>query len=132
MRRAVLILVLSAACASGMSHRNAFRIDVLEQRGQRITMTGPHLYTVRLTNVSSESIEVESITLAPAGPSEVTFDDAMQTIGDTLSAGESREFEMFVTIDARGRASSQFTPNVDSVNVSIACRSDSGNFVDSE
>jgi hypothetical protein len=39
---------------------------------------------------------------------------------------------MFVTVVAQGRGSAQFTSNIDAVSVTIACKSESGNFVDSE
>ena len=132
MRRAVLILILASACASGDSKQHGLRVDVFEQRGQRITMTGQHAYIVRVSNISAEPIELESIHLAPAGVTDYTFEDAMETIGDVVSPGESREYPMFVTIVAQGRSSTQFTSNIDSVSVTISCRSDSGNFVDSE
>ena len=74
---------------------------------------------------------MDSITLAPAGPAEVTFDDAMQTIGESIAPGEVRDFEMFVTIDVRGRPATQFMPSIDSVDVTVACRSEGGDFVDS-
>src|SRR2546430_17403090 len=103
MRRGGIILILLSACASGTPSRHALRVDVVEQRGQRIVMVGPHAYTVRVSNISAEPIEVESIQLAPAGLSDFTFDDAMQTIGDVISPGETREFEMFVMIVPQGR-----------------------------
>jgi hypothetical protein len=85
-----------------------------------------------VSNISAGPIEVESIHLAPAGMSDYTFEDAMQTVGDVVSPGEIREYQMFVTIVPQGRGSGQFTSNLDSVNVTIACRSETGNFVDSE
>jgi hypothetical protein len=132
MRRGVLILVVAAACASGTPHRQALRVEVSEQRGQRITMTGPHIYTLSLNNGSAEPIEVESIHLAPSGPGDFTFEDAIQAVGDVMSPGETREYQMFVTIVPQARGSSQFTSSIDSVSVTIACRSETGNFVDSE
>jgi hypothetical protein len=132
MRRAVLILILAAACASGDTQKNALRIDVIEERGERITATGQHAYTVRVVNMSPGPVEVESIHLAPAGITDFTFEDAMQTVGDVLSPGETREYPMWVTIVAQGRPTSQFTSNLNSMSVMLACRSESGNFVDSE
>jgi len=132
MRRAVLILAVASACASGDSRPNALSISVIEQGAQRITMTGSHSYTVRVSNMSPAPIEIESIHLAPAGVSDYTFEDAIQTIGDVISPGETREFQMFVTIAPQARSSSQFTSNLDSVSVAISCRSESGSFVDSE
>jgi hypothetical protein len=132
MRRAVLILILAAACASGDTKKNAVRVDVIEERGQRVTATGMHAYTVRVTNMSPGPVEVESIHLAPAGMSDYTFEDAMQTVGDVLSPGETREYLMWVTIVAQGRSTSQFTSNLNSLSVTIACRSETGDFVDSE
>jgi hypothetical protein len=132
MRRAVLILILATACASGDAKKNALRVDIIEERGQRVTATGMHAYTVRVTNMSPGAVEVESIHLAPAGMSEYTFEDAMQTVGDVLSPGETREYLMWVTIVAQGRSTSQFTMNLNSLSVTVACRSETGNFVDSE
>src|ERR1700682_4391040 len=132
MRRAVLILILATACASGDTQKNALRIGVVEERGERITATGMHAYTVRVTNLSPGPVEVESIHLAPAGITDFTFEDAMQTVGDVLSPGETREYPMWVTIVAQGRPTSQFTSNLNSMSVMLACRSESGNFVDSE
>jgi hypothetical protein len=100
--------------------------------GERITATGMHAYTVRVTNMSPGQVEVESIHLAPAGITDFTLEDAMQTVGDVLSPGETREYQMWVTIVAQGRPTSQFTSNLNSMSVMLACRSESGNFVDSE
>ena len=132
MRRAVLILILAAACASGDPHRNALRIDVSEQRGQRITATGPHFYMVTLNNASQELIAVESIQLAPSGASDFTFEDEMQTVGEDIAPGETRQYQMFVTILPLGRGSAQFTSNIDTVHVTVSCKSNSGVFIDSE
>ena len=132
MRSAVLILILAAGCASGDSQKNGVRVDVIEERGERITTPGQHAFTVRVTNMSPGQVEVESIHLAPAGITDFTFEDAMQTVGDVLSAGEARGYPMWVTIVAQGRPTSQFTSNLNSVSVTVACRSESGNFVDSE
>jgi hypothetical protein len=132
MRRAVLILVLAAACASGDTKKNAVRVDVIEQRGERFTMIGQHSYMVRVTNMSPGPVELETIHLAPAGASDFTFEDAMQTVGDVISPGETREYPMWVTVVAQGRPTSQFISNLNSMNVTVACKSESGNFVDSE
>ena len=132
MRRAVLILMIASACASGTPSQNRLRIDVIEQRSQRMAAVGPHAYTVRITNMSAGPIEVESIELAPAGLTDLTFEDAMQNVGEVVSPGETRDFQMFVSIESRGRSSAQFVSSVDSVSVTIPCRSDSGDFVASE
>ena len=132
MRKTVLILMLATACASGDTQKNALRIDVIEERGERITTTGQHAYTVRVINMSPGPVEVDSIHLAPAGLSDYTFEDAMQAVGDVISPGETREYPMWVTIVGQGRTTSQFTMNLNSVSVTIACRSESGDFVDSE
>jgi hypothetical protein len=132
MRRAALILVLTAACASGDPKQNTLSISVFEQGAQRITAAGPHSFTVSVMNVSPAPIEIESIQLAPAGASDYTFEDAIQTVGDVISPGETREFPMFVTIASQGRSLSQFTSNLNSVNVTLSCRSETGSFVDSQ
>src|ERR1700730_13623029 len=98
MRKTVLILMLATACASGDTQKNALRIDVIEERGERITTTGQHAYTVRVINMSPGPVEVDSIHLAPAGLSDYTFEDAMQAVGDVISPGETREYPMWVTI----------------------------------
>ena len=95
-------------------------------------MPGQHAWMVRVSNISPGPIELESIHLAPAGASDYTFEDAMQTLGDLVSPGETREYPMFVTIVAQARSSSQFTSNLSSVSVTISCRSETGSFVDSE
>jgi hypothetical protein len=133
MRRGVLILILAVACASSDTKKNSLRIDVVEQRGQRFTMTGQHAYMVRVTNTSPGPVELESIHLKPAGVTDFTFEDEMLTVGDILSYGETREYPMFVTIvPEKGGSSSQFTANLNSVSVTIACRSESGTFVVSD
>ena len=132
MRRGVLILLLAAACASTDTKPRGLRVDVIEQRGQRMTIAGPHSYIVRLSNISAEPIAVESIQLGTSGASDLIFEDAMQNIGEELAPGETREYPMFVTIVAQTRSSSQFTSSIDSVTVTTACRAASGDFVDSE
>ena len=132
MRAASLILILATACATTDSKQHGLRVDVVEQRGQRMTIAGPHAYLVRVTNISAEAIGVESIHLAPSGASEFTFEDAMQSIGDELASGETREYPMMVEIVAQSRGASQFTSNIDSVSVTVSCVSPTGNFVDSE
>ena len=95
-------------------------------------MVGQHVYTVRLTNISPGPVEVQSIQLKPAGATDFSFDDAILTVGDDLAYAESREYPISVTVAAQSMSSPQYIMNINSLSVTVACRSESGNFIVSE
>jgi len=135
MRRAALILLLLAGCASSGSKQRVLSVDVLEPRTphQRPALTGEHLYIVHVENVSGEDVQIGSIRLELAGTSDYELINSAAPIEPImLGPGESEDFEMFVTIaPVRGtnRASQLF---LDSLHVTIGVRVASGDVYFSE
>jgi hypothetical protein len=135
MRRAVLILLLFAGCASSSQPREQlFAIEVLEQQPvrQRAPLLGPHAYIVRVRNVSEQTITIQAVRLDLVGISEFELQDNQQSLGTILEPGGTTDFNMFVTVVTSGRAVPNYSAIIDSLRVTLACHGDRGNFSESD
>jgi hypothetical protein len=128
MRRAVLILLLSWACASsGTSPRISVDLSELRAQNQPVRVVGEHFYRVAVRNNSNEAITIESIHLDLVGTGDFELTDATQSVEATLEPNQTENFEMYVSI-SRSRPSPD---RIDSLRVTLSGHTSSGGFVDS-
>jgi len=135
MRRAVLILLLFAGCASSSPPREkVFAIEVVEQQPlrQRAPLLGPHAYIVRVRNVSEQTITMEAVRIDLVGISDFELQDNQRSLGTVLEPGGTIDVNMFVTVVTSGRAVPNYQAIIDSLRVTLACHGDRGNFSESD
>jgi uncharacterized membrane protein len=130
MRRITLILVLLlvASCAS-QTQPKAFSAQVFEQRGtyRATSVSGQHAFMVRLANRSGESISVDSVSLEPQTTS-LQFYENEQAVDDIIEPGETRDFTMWISVNA---VAMSYVYTIDSVDVVVTAHSATrGNFTE--
>jgi hypothetical protein len=122
----ILSLVLVASCASQTQPR-MFSAQVFEQRGtyRATSVNGQHAFMVRLTNQSGESVGVDSVSLEPQTTS-LQFYENEQAVDDIIEPGETRDFTMWVSVNA---VAMNYVYTIDSVDVIVTAHSAArGNF----
>ena len=128
MRVLTFAAILLAGCAS-TSQPRSFAVQVFEQRGQyrQSSVSGQHAFMVRLTNRSEESIGLDSLSVEPQTTS-VQFYENEQAVDDIIEPGETRDFTMWVSVNA---VSMNYVYTIDSVDVIVAGHSATrGNFTE--
>jgi hypothetical protein len=130
----VLFLFLAAGCASSAPKQRMISVEVFEASQNRgpISAVGPHLYQVRIHNVSDQPIAIESIHLELAGNSDLDMTDNRQTFTEVLEFGETRDFDMWVTVLLSRGTSASYLTSITSLEVAISCRAEGGYFTDSD
>jgi len=130
MRRIAIAALLLVSCASGAPRQRMLSVEVLEPVSQRRVLIGPHAYTVRVQNVSSQVMQIESIRVDIAGAGDLQLDGGMESINETMASGETRDFPMYVTVSAMRGA--QMPPDITSLRVMITGRTEAGTFLDDD
>ena len=132
MRRAAIVLLLLAGCASGRNdHHLRISVSQLITQRQAVITTGTHLFRIRILNQSRDAVVfVHAIHLQPVGL-DLFSDDPSQYFDREVDPGETEIFEMYLTVDTHSALGTSAQPVMDSVQLTLNGTSDGKDFVDS-
>ena len=134
MRRTLLIATLfAAACASSPGSRPRLGVGVIEagSYGSGASVLGEHVYTIQITNHSTDAVTIQSIHLDVTG-TEFRMEGADATIGAPIGPDETQEFEVNGYISSMSNRSTRIMlDRVNALVVTISGTGPAGNFTDS-
>ena len=124
----ILALLLVTSCASQTQPKD-LAVQVFERRGRvhPTSVNGQHLFLVRVTNQSGESVNIDSIEIDPQTTS-LQFYENQAAVDDILEPGQTRDITMWINVNA---VAMSYIYTIDSVDVVISGRTSTrGNFTE--
>ena len=128
---ALLAVLLTVGCASSTSpHGLSIGVTELRQQGHPLPVLGTHFYIIRVQNRGADTITVHTITIAPAGMTELDVDNATETFDETVNPQQESRFNMVVTVQYSRAAMGTISNTIQSLRVTIGGQGANGTFFD--